>query len=443
MTNIVEMAANTPAPIEMLDGRVLTEKELSMLHQLNKEFFYIVLGSKHRIMTFKPCPIDGVRMTFEQINDFYRYFEHEEKVANKNQGVAWFKWPGKTFYKNGLGYYPDETKLPKSVFNTFQGFGCKPIKGDVTLILQLVRDGLCSGDEMAFTYFIQWLAHIFQKPSQKPTVAVLMKSAEGTGKGTLFKLLKKMLGTNAYQVNGSYQLTGRFNGVIAKRLLIFGDEVDMTDKGVYDRAKGIISEDTISLELKGIDPEPIPNLARFIFAGNHDQIIRAGSRERRFLVLEPSTQMIENQQYWDKVNHQIDNGGDTAFMDYLLSLDISDFNPYKAPATQGLINEKVMSLSGAQGFIYSELTKERPFSNAARLFATQLVSDYLQWSFNNNSKPSPPKAQSQVGKMMKNLGIESQGRSGRGQGKYYELPELDILQTTFAKLLGHEKDDLF
>lgn len=443
MTNVIEMAASTPKPVEMIDGRALTQDELKTLRQMNNEFCHMVLGGKHRIMTYKPCPIDGVRMTFEQINDFYRYFEHQEKVANKNQGVAWFKWAGKAFHKNGLGYYPDEAKLPDNVFNTFQGFGCKPIKGNVSLILQLIKDGLCSGDEKAFTYFIQWLAHIFQKPAQKPTVAVLMKSAEGTGKGTLFKLLKKMLGTNAHQVNGSYQLTGRFNGVIAKRLLIFGDEVDMTDKGVYDRAKGIISEDTISLELKGIDPEPIPNLARFIFAGNHDQIIRAGSRERRFLVLEPSTQMIDDQHFWNEVNHQIDNGGDTAFMDYLLGMDLSDFNPYKAPATKGLINEKIMSLSGAQGFIYSELTKDRPFSRAARLFASQLVSDYQQWAYDNNSKPSAPKAQSQVGKIMKSLGIESQGRTGRGQGKFYELPSLDILQTSFAKLLGHEKDDLF
>lgn len=238
MTNVVEMATSTPAPIEMIDGRALTQNELDNLHQMNKDFCHMVIGGKHRIMTYKPCPIDGVRMTFEQINDFYRYFEHQDKIANKNKGVAWFKWAGKSFYKNGLGYYPDEAKLPKNVFNTFQGFGCKPIKGDVSLILQLIKDGLCSGDEKAYTYFIQWLAHIFQKPAQKPTIAVLMKSAEGTGKGTLFKLLKKMLNTNAHQVNGSYQLTGRFNGVIAKRLLIFGDEVDMTDKGVYDRAKG-------------------------------------------------------------------------------------------------------------------------------------------------------------------------------------------------------------
>jgi len=315
MTNPVLAATEAP-PNDLIDGRALNTEERATLQAMNEQYSHVVIGGQHKIMNFKPCPINGVRMTFERINDFYRYFDHVDKVAGKNRGIAWYKWPGKNFFSNGLGYYPDESKLPKKVFNTFQGFGCKPQSGDISLILHHIKHVLCTDDEKAFDYFISWLAHIFQKPAKKPTVAVLMKSSEGTGKGTLFKLLKQMLGANAHQVNGSYQLTGRFNGIVAGRLLIFGDEVDMTDKGVFDRAKGIISEDTLSLELKGIDPEPIPNYARFIFAGNHDRILRAGTRERRFLVLEPSDSMIDNLDYWTLLNAQIEQGGAAAFMDY-------------------------------------------------------------------------------------------------------------------------------
>jgi putative DNA primase/helicase len=410
---------------------------------MNKEYAHVVIGAQHKIMVYKPCPINGFRMTFERINDFYRYFDHTSKIADKNQGAAWYKWAGKTFCSNGLGYYPDVKKLPAKVFNTFRGFGCEPNSGDVSLILQHINDGLCSGDKKASTYFIQWLAHIFQKPAQKPSVAVLMKSAEGTGKGTIFTLLRKMLGANSHQVNGSYQLTGRFNGVVAGKLLIFADEVDMTDKGVFDRAKGIISEDTISLELKGIDPEPIPNLARFIFAGNHDRILRAGTRERRFLVLEPSDKMIDKQEYWQALNAQIEKGGAPAFMDYLLNLDITHFNPYKAPTTQGLISEKLMSLSDPQNFVYSELVKPKPFNGAVRLYATSLIDDYRNWADANNLKISEPTARSQMGKMLKGLNIESQGRSDRGEGVLYQMPELDTLRQAFAKQLGHSKEDIF
>ena len=284
--NVIELATiEAPAEPVSINGQVITQSKQALLQAMNKKYSHIVIGAKHRIMNFKPCSVDGERMTFEAINDFYHYFEHQPYIAGLNQGKAWFKWSEKSFYPDGLGYYPDTTKAPKTLFNTFQGFGCKPVSGDLSLILTHIHEVLCGGDSVASMYFIQWLAHLFQKPEAKPSVAILMKSAEGTGKGTLYKLLKKMLGSNACQVNGYQQLTGRFNATLAGKLLVFGDEIDLTNKAVFDKAKGIISEETYNLELKGIDPEPVSNYARFIFAGNHGQILRAGTRERRYLVL--------------------------------------------------------------------------------------------------------------------------------------------------------------
>jgi putative DNA primase/helicase len=444
MSNVVDSAASKPANENLVDGRSLTNDELKLLTDMNLCFSHVVVGGKHRIMTLKPCPVDGARMTFERVNDFSNYYAHKPKVATKNQGLAWFQWGGKAFYPNGIGYYPNSLKLPKGVFNTFQGFGCKPKAGDTKLILEHIYEVLCAGDVKAAKYFIEWLAHIVQYPEIKPTVAILMKSAEGTGKGTIYKLLKKMLGANAHQVNGSNQLTGRFNGILAGRLLIFGDEVDMTDKKSFDRAKGIISEPTISLELKGIDPEPIPNMARFIFTGNHDQVIAAGTRERRFLVLETAEHMIGNREYFKSLNNQIDEGGASAFFAYLQNIDLKDFDPYKAPATKGLIAEKLVGLPPVPAYIYRELNQPRPFNGVARITAPDLISSFCSWTSENCShKVSEPSARSQIGKFMNTLEIEAIGRSDRGNGKFYELPPLDDLKTRFAKYLDHDANDVF
>ena len=443
MTNIVELAASRPEAQNLIDGRALTGSELELLTKMNEQYSHVVVGGKHRIMTYKPCPVDGLRMTFEGINDFYNYYAHKPKVANKNQGLAWFSWEGKAFYCNGIGYYPNTSKLPKHVFNTFQGFGCQPQTGDITLILKHIREVLCARDDKAADYFIEWLAHIVQKPNEKPTVAILIKSAEGTGKGTVYRLLKKVLGANAHQVNGSYQIMGRFNGILAGRLLIFGDEVDMTDKKVFDKAKGMISEPTISMELKGIDPEPVPNMARFIFTGNHDQIISAGTRERRFLVLEPSEHMIDDQVYWQSLNTLIDEGGSPAFLDYLQNIDLCNFNPFKAPATKGLIDEKLQGLKPALAYFHSELSKPRPFNGAARLNASELISTYCYWATDIRLDIQQPAARSQMGKAMKAFKIEAQGRSDRADGKYYELPDADTFRDRFAKHLGHQANEIF
>ena len=442
--NVIELStAEAPAEQVTINNQMVTNSDLATLIKMNDKYSHIVIGAKHRVMTFKPCMVDTKRMTFESIKDFYNYFEHKPKVAGLNQGKAWFKWSDKSFYSDGIGYYPDVSKAPIKLFNTFMGFGCEAEAGGVTLILNHIHDVLCGGDSAASTYFIQWLAHIFQKPAVKPTVAILMKSAEGTGKGTLYKLLKKMLGLNANQVNGHYQLTGRFNSVIAGKLLIFGDEVDLTSKAVFDKVKGIISEPTISLELKGIDAEPVPNFARFIFAGNHGQILRAGTRERRFLVLEPSSHKVDDKKYFQDLNELIDGDGAAYFLEHLLNVDIGSFNPYKAPATKGLIEEKLSSLTPILSFFNEELHKEKPFTGAARVYASDLVNQYMQWAENNNIALTSASARSQTGKALSSFGVLKTGRAGRGKGIYYDLPTDDDLRGIFAKHLGHTVDDTF
>ncbi|MFW8412522.1 primase-helicase family protein, partial [Klebsiella pneumoniae] len=110
----------------------------------------------------------------------------------------------------------------------------------------------------------QWMAHLIQRPEEKPSVAVVMKSVEGTGKNTLVRPLLQILGPYAAQINGIRHLTGRFNSTLANKLLVFVDEAEMTEAGCADRLKAIISEPVFHLERKGMEPEPVPNCARMI-----------------------------------------------------------------------------------------------------------------------------------------------------------------------------------
>jgi putative DNA primase/helicase len=48
-----------------------------------------------------------------------------------------------------------------------------------------------------------------------------------------------------------------------------------------------------------------------------------------------------------------------------------------------------------------------------------------------------------MGKLMQKLGVTAKGRSDRGDGKYYELPEANEFRARFAKHLGHEVGEIF
>jgi putative DNA primase/helicase len=429
MVEVEKSTYTTPIPsyTNKLQGEErLTGDEVSILASMNKEFSHIIIGGKHKIVGTKHCPVNGMTATFEDVSQFHRYFEHEKKVQGLNRGKAWLQWESKSFYPRGVGFYPNKTKCPYGVYNFFSGLALKPIEGDCSLYLNHIEACICDGDKVASKYLVQWLAHMVQKPEEKPSVAVLMKSEQGTGKGLFTKPLLSIFGQFGAHVNGHENLTQRFNGTVANKILIFGDEVDLKDKRVADKLKGLISERVIQLERKGIEPEPMPNYSRFIFASNHVQVISAGLKERRYLIVEP---VLKDKPYYDAIGTWIKRGGASHLYHYLQRVDITDFNPNKAPITNALIDEKMCNLPLAMDYIYSEIKKEKPFEGKTRVFSIDLVSGYELW-LEDKGKPSQtePTRRSHMGKAMKSLSIESMGRSGRDKGVYYEVCNYDMMK---------------
>ncbi|WOH39405.1 DUF5906 domain-containing protein [Thalassotalea fonticola] len=424
-----------------INDKPLSANDLQRLEALNMEYTHVTVGSKHKIVSKKHCPVDGKSIAFESLLEFKSYFLHEPKVVGFNLGEAWLSWPGKNFKPGGVSFYPNPSKCPDTVFNFFEGFALKPKEGDVKPFITHIKKVICNGDEKASNYVIGFLAHMVQEPDDKPSVAVIMKSVEGTGKGTLFEPIKRILGNLAVQVNGAYQLTGRFNSVSANKLLVFADEVNLTDPRTADKLKGLISEPRLSLERKGLDVIQVPNYCRFFFASNHDNVISAGSRERRYIVLEPSAEYAQNIPYFKKLWQWIDNDGAEYLLHYLMNYDISDFNPRKAPMTQALLDEKLASLSPYQEFLINELLSDKPFDGQRRISTQDMIRNCRHWLDSNHHQLSEPRVRSGLGKLLSRLGIKPIGKSGRNA--YYELPEKIDFQRKFANALGHKLEEIF
>ncbi|WP_052074445.1 DUF5906 domain-containing protein [Shewanella mangrovi] len=426
------------------DNNPYSEADLKRLREMNQRYTHVVASGKNRIVSEKPCPINGKTFVFEMPEEFRQQFTNKTKIGNKRPGAAWFDWPGKNFKQGGIGVYPNQSDCPESVFNLYQGFAIEPKQGDCALFLEHLRVVLCRGDEKVFSYLVQWLAHIIQRPEEKPSVAVVLKSVEGTGKGTLFKPLKTILGGMAVQVNGAEQITGKFNSLVANKLLVFGDEVELTDKRSANRLKGLISETSVTVEFKGIDAQQVPNYARFIFAGNGEHIILAGVRERRYLLLEPSSEKAQNKAYFDALHDWADNGGAEALLDYLQQLDISEFDPRRAPVTKALIEEKLANLSLANTYVLEQLTQPKPFTDAPRIETELLIGVFIDWAHNNGDSLSKPQAASSLGKTLTRIGVKKIGRTDRGNGQvFYEFPPLVDMRREFAAIFGHSADELF
>jgi DNA-binding protein len=440
---VIDMAAYQPTnqEAESIQGKNLTDKEVYLLHEMNKQFAQVVMGGKHQVVSTAIDSRNIESHQFESLPEFKNRFLHTQTVAGLNQGEAWLRWPGKRLYLGGLTFCPDLKKCSANQYNLFRGYAIKPEAGDVEPFLQHVRQVICAGDETVYNYVMQFFAHLLQKPDEKPSVALVMKSIEGTGKGALIQPFIKMLGEHAVQTNGAYLVTGRFNSVVANKMLIFADEVDLTDAKCADKLKALISEPTVMIERKGLDAVAVGSFSRFIFASNMDTVLKAGSRERRYLVLEPSPEYAQDDDYFKRYFAWLNDNGAAHLMHYLLALDISDFNPRKAPATQALLDEKLASLEMPLAFMYEELCKERPLNGLIRPEPKDIHVLYSQYLEANGQRMTLAAMRSSIGKTLKSIGVEAVGRPDRGM--FYNFTDISKVKSAFAKRIGHAPEQLF
>lgn len=237
------------------------------------------------------------------------------------------------------------------IFNYWTGWGVLPYSGktemEKTTIWQQyiepwvyhIHHVLCSGNEEHSTYMLNWLAHMFQFPMEKPGVGIILRSdKQGAGKGTLYKFLENMLGhRNVMMVNSMRKLVGGFNMHIEHAFLIFMDEAswggNRMDNG---ELLSMVTEKTLPIEGKGVDMRSVKSYHRFLLATNNDWPVPIVSTDRRWFVPAIDESYVGNMGYFSALNDLANNVDcAAAFVDYLLDRDLSGFNIRKVPGSNG------------------------------------------------------------------------------------------------------------
>lgn len=227
-------------------------------------------------------------------------------------------------------------------------------------------------------------------------------------------------------------------------MLVFINEVKMTDSSDVDAMKSLITEDSISLELKKRDPVRIPNFARYIFSSNHSHSLLADARERRYLVIEPNMpydpRSQEYRDYFVRLNQWIDNGGSSKLLYFFQNHDISRFNPFSAPTTSALIEQKVLSMKPVHEWLCEWISSEGE-KHAGTTTKCKVLSDsYVEWKFKNcDKKITSTKAGREVGAEMESMGIRKEKRGNM----IFDLPDIQSLKSRFARIFNAKIEDIF
>jgi hypothetical protein len=371
------------------------------LLDLNDQFFIVGdYGGKCVVFHETKDPFDNRPMLRTQTKDhFVDRFAHRYVTIPAQEGAR--KGPtriplGKWWWEHPRGRRVDRVafapgrELPSNIYNLWQGFAVDPTPGDAHQpFLDHVRDIICDGNEENYLYLIHWLADMVQNPGRPGQTAVILHGGQGSGKSTFAELFGRLWGRHYMEVTNTKHLVGHFNHHLADLVFLCATEAFFAgDKENANLLKSLITDSRMVTERKGFDAEQGRNFLHLLMLSNKDWVVSADHDDRRYWVLEvPANPQPAD--YFTRLRHSMELveegglGGLGHLLYFLQTMDLSNFSPYKRPATRALAKQKVLSLPVEEGWWYLKLEEgQMPRGRAwgDLIPVDELRNDYLSYA---------------------------------------------------------------
>ena len=289
-------------------------------------------------------------------------------------------------------FKPPPMKSSEEAYNIWNGFavtrytpGDKVVDANSEAVQKLLEfcSILCRRDEVLTSYFLDWTAQIFQQPSIKSGVAPLMKGEEGIGKNRWTDLISLMLGVDKSLNTASPKSTlyGEFTQLREGKFLIVINEANGSDNfSANDLIKDMITSDTFVCNSKNIHSYSIECYARFIFTTNNDNCMKMESGSRRFWVIDASSELKGNTEYFKDISSVIaDPHSRFELYQNLLSRDISNRDWINdRPLTESFSDMVSQNLAYEHHFV-KELVLSSPPETVINIQLDELFGRFKEW----------------------------------------------------------------
>lgn len=326
------------------------------MKQMNKEICFYPGDS---IYFYYPKPDWLVMNNKTKTKEFYDKYEF--KISDKDKEGKFITInPFDFWYKNierreirGIVMKPNQD-VSDEYFNLWSGYKYQN-KGKCNIdkvqhFINHIKDVWANGDEEIGEYLLNWLAQIIQYPERKTEVCVVLKSIEGVGKTIILDMIGQIMGKEYYQsITKMGEALGRFNKILEKKILVNFNETNWGgDKKMAGSFKSIITDKTINIEGKGLEPYTTDNLINCIITTNEDWIAQVSSNDRRFFMVECKEQKLGN----DGINKLLKTDLQE-LANFLYNRDISDFNPRSFKITEMKEDQIIRNFNSVENFFFN------------------------------------------------------------------------------------------
>jgi hypothetical protein len=354
-------------------------------------FRYCIERAGYDDLWLYPCK------SFEDLhaNKYYYSYCSVKKILVK--GYFIIKWMGdpqaKTY--DELSFDPPPYSPKPGCKNLFTGLEaqklCTVMKGIPDLIKPILDHIMImvNHHKESYDYVLNWLAHRVQCPGQRPKVALVFMSLQGSGKGIFWEWFgEKIIGSKYFFSDaGLRDICGNFNVGLKNKILIFLDETNGKETfSSYDKIKRDMDAPYIKINQKNQDVVTLRNCAGWVFASNNDVPVKIESSDRRHFVIKCSDEKRKDMGYFKQLSAEMDKDEVVkAFYDFLKERDISGFSFITdRPETEIYKTMKEASAPADVGFIQYMIDNDLLTDTEEKISGSQLQEVFVLYKEKNN-----------------------------------------------------------
>lgn len=292
----------------------------------------------------------------------------------------------KQYVKEDCRPYENISDIPKDTFNTYDGlFISKPDaeekgKENPEFVLKFIMKAWANDNVIHYNQIINWMAHLIQKPWIKMKSSLVLQGLEGCGKGMIIQILGKILGHKYfYQPTDISEILGTFNHMLDNKLLVYANEMlwggDKKQAGIL---KKLLTEERRTSNMKNMPQRELSNFINWLFDSNESWVIPAGVRERRYSVFKVGNHIYT---LTDAQIKSIYNFCPYSFAKFLYNVDLTGFNPHQHLNTEGLKEQKQLSMIAPHKFILHTLENNTEYYDGTYINKASIHEDFLKSSY--------------------------------------------------------------
>jgi hypothetical protein len=362
-------------------------------------------------------------------------------------------------------YYSIGFDSQNKIYGLFRGWPYTPKGGKCDQFLNFIREIICANNEEHYNWLLDWLAHIFQRPTAKDEIStcIVLRGKKRLGKSFFTRKIMELVGYDpenpntsfALKINSKQQLTGRFNYHLGWKLLVTAEELQWDGKG-EGILRDLIDAPTLTVEPKGRDLFSMPNLMRLIIISNEEWVVPASQDESRFFILDISEKRKEDINFFAGLQHAWESGEREAFLHFLLVERDIKSNLRSAPKTKAFYDQVWASLKPHELWLLEslwdgrfeyegqfegktmKLSKKWPDNQPLQITVSEFYKSYLYFMQTRKlERDLVPK--NKIKKLIeKSLGLKIEARSN-GQTRFYVMPDAIAAKTILSNLFPEDQ----